>query len=546
MDSSMRLAQIRNRTIASWNNTKSDTKQENKTYNEFRLYNILGNLPLYVNGILDNSVIATVTDTENYSLDKAVFLALADLFMYQATQNLGPTHCSRLNYLWFASLAQAYNWVRNSGPIVGTKDAWNWNTRHPLNSDTDIFLWMNRFLLFLMPYFIPGYTGSPLLQKEEEVIGPNVSRVAEVARIQEIAHWSDFKTAWLAWWAFREMDGSLEAALPPSPSDNPNGTQSLNVATDADDPNTFPYPERWTPLKLGPKTQKYLTYDWKSVVSTGLSEADETAVEAAANAFYPDTATRQSEIAEVVQITAELTDTEKITAEFWAGGPFTISPPGMCIWFWKQYMQTFNIAYSRGFDVFFYSVLDLAIHIFETSRITWGLKKTHMQARPIQEIRRWYRGQTLIGYNGQPIAGELWVPYQEVDFVSPPFGDFPSGHSSFSESFALVMTDWFGPTIPTSSPQSISDLSLLSPVFQTAQTNVFGVFVFPAKASLIQPGIVPASPITLQWTSWQDMANSAGLSRKYGGIHATSAHTSSQALSQELHTRLKNLWFSPA
>jgi hypothetical protein len=38
------------------------------------------------------------------------------------------------------------------------------------------------------------------------------------------------------------------------------------------------------------------------------------------------------------------------------------------------------------------------------------------------------------------------------------------------------------------------------------------------------------------------MADEAGISRKYGGIHATSAHTSSQALANELHTILKSAW----
>jgi hypothetical protein len=30
------------------------------------------------------------------------------------------------------------------------------------------------------------------------------------------------------------------------------------------------------------------------------------------------------------------------------------------------------------------SLLDLGLHFFEGSRVTWGLKQKHMQARPIQ------------------------------------------------------------------------------------------------------------------------------------------------------------------
>ncbi len=543
MDSSSRTERIRNRTIFTWYTDKPSYKREqtNEKSNQTRLERVVGSLPFIVNGIPEMQT--SDSNPPHYSLDEAVFLALEDLLRYEAAQNLGPTRCSRYNYLWFATLVMGYSWIRSSSRISGVKDTWNWSIHYLLESETDIYLWMNRLLVFCMPYFIPGYDASTLLAKERLVF-PTQDIVAEVNRVQSSGHWSTFQAAWLTWWNYRSTDGSVQAAVPPVAADLPNGTQVLTVSTSADNPNTFPLPLLWTPLSLGGKTQKYLTYTWKDVLSTGLTTSDENAIEAAALTLYPDEAARETEIAEVVAITNTLTDTQKVTAEFWAGGPFTVSPPGMCIWFWKEYMQAFDVAHQRGFDVFFYSGFDLAIHIFETGRLVWGLKKARMQARPIQDIRRLYRGQTLTKYDGTPILGELWVPYQETDFVTPPFADFPSGHSAFSQSFALVMTDWFGASIPSSAQTRRSDLSLLSPVFQEAQTGVYGSFVFPAQASLIQIGVVPSAPITLQWSSWQDMANSAGLSRKYGGIHATSAHTGSQALSNELHGHIRNRWFS--
>lgn len=536
MDAGARLERLRNRTIATWNATKPDTKREqhNEKSNQVRLCRILGDLPFFTNGKPED--LTLIPTSHHYSLEDAVFMALQDLFVYEAAQNLGPTKCSRINYLWFASLTQAYNWVQ--GGMSGTRDAWNWDVRHLLDS-SELFLWMNRFLIFAMPYFIPDYSTSALLVNEKKAVdSENITE--EVARIQTKGHWAEFQNAWLAWWAYRQADGSIQAVIPPTSAELPNGSLSLDVA-DTVDPNTFPHPESWTPLKIGTKTQNYLTFNWKSVLGTGLSEADEAAVEAAANALFPSDSERASEIAEIVQIVGSLTDSQKVQADFWAGGPYTISPPGMCIWFWKQYMQTFRIAQTRGYRTFFHSGLDLAIHIFETSRLVWGLKKLHMQARPIQEIRRRYRGQILTGYDGQPIAAEQWMPFQETNFVTPPFADFPSGHSAFSQSFALVMTRWFGPTIPTSAPAIEKDLSLLSPVFAAAQTNAFGTFVFPAGAGQIQPGI-PAQPVRLAWSTWQEMANSAGLSRLYGGIHAITAHTGSQALATALHTVLQEVW----
>jgi hypothetical protein len=201
------------------------------------------------------------------------------------------------------------------------------------------------------------------------------------------------------------------------------------------------------------------------------------------------------------------------------------------LWFWRVFVS------AKGVDVarFIFPGLDLTLHLFETGRIVWGLKKFHMQARPIQEIRRLYQGQSVKKYDGTDILGESWVPYQETNFVTPPFADFPSGHSAFSRSFANVMNDWFGAAIDTSLRVNMEDIRLISPAL-LSQTQKLGTFVFNAGASLIQNGIVPATSVALSWATWDSMAESAGLSRKYGGIHATSAHTGSVAAANSLHT----------
>jgi hypothetical protein len=65
--------------------------------------------------------------------------------------------------------------------------------------------------------------------------------------------------------------------------------------------------------------------------------------------------------------------------------------------------------------------------------------------------------------------------------------------------------------------------------------------------SEVQPMVVPTNTITFNWTTWSDMALSAGLSRQYGGIHAISAHQGSVAAMNVLHPLLKSYWnLSPA
>jgi hypothetical protein len=242
-----------------------------------------------------------------------------------------------------------------------------------------------------------------------------------------------------------------------------------------------------------------------------------------------------------------LTDTQKVIAEFWAGGPFTVAPPGMFVWFWKEYMLSTNTTINHDYTSFFYSAFELGIQLFEISRLVWGLKKDNMQARPIQDIRRLYASVpadgTIKKYDGTNIAGNVWVPYQASNFVTPPFADFPSGHSGFSQCFANVMTKWFGSSIPSTTPRTVSDMNLLSKIFTGVnQTTSFGSYTIPAGVSEIQSGIVPASPITLTWSTWQDMATSAGVSRQYGGIHCVSANTGSQVVANNLLGYVNTNW----
>jgi hypothetical protein len=224
----------------------------------------------------------------------------------------------------------------------------------------------------------------------------------------------------------------------------------------------------------------------------------------------------------IQQITASLTDQQKIMAEFWAGGPGTVSPPLIFAWLWKEYVRSSTTISCANL---MFSFLDLAIHLFEGSRVTWRIKSQYMQARPIQEIRRRYAGQQIASWNGM-IDGAQWVPYQKSNFVTPPFADFPSGHSHFSKAFAITMNKWFGPTI-TKNAIDYDIETIISPLFVANELSMYGDFIIPSGASNIQTGVTPLHPVLLSFTTWDDMANQAGLSRLYGGIHASSANTAS-------------------
>lgn len=95
------------------------------------------------------------------------------------------------------------------------------------------------------------------------------------------------------------------------------------------------------------------------------------------------------------------------------------------------------------------------------------------------------------------IRAKLWTAYQKNTFVTPPFAGFVSGHSTFSRAAAEVMTLFTG-----------------DPFFPGG----LGQFVAPADTYL-PPEMGPTQPTALQWATYYDAADEAGISRIWSGIH---------------------------
>jgi hypothetical protein len=90
-----------------------------------------------------------------------------------------------------------------------------------------------------------------------------------------------------------------------------------------------------------------------------------------------------------------------------------------------------------------------------------------------------------------------WMPYQASNFVTPPFPGYTSGHSTFSRAGAVVLAEFTG-----------------SEFFPGG----LGTFVAEGGEYLrFEDG--PTETVTLQWATYADAADEAGLSRRFGGIH---------------------------
>ena len=486
-----------------------------------------------------------------HQTDTAVLLALQQLLVYCAplTNPGGPTVMARTVYVWFLSVAGGANWTQAAlGPLLpNITDGWDWSVQPVAFNVADQSTWTTLILLQVMTTMVPGYNPAALLAFEQGTRGwtPAQQTSAQMA-VMATGNWAGWLSAWNTWRAYRAADGSATASTggtpATAPSVFPNGSTYLDVNGTVN-PASYPYPDLWTPLLInGTVRQKYYTYAWHDVSSTCLSSGDESDLSGTAAPFFPTTGQRTTEIGDLVTLTANLTDTEKVTAEWWAGGPGTVTPPGMMVWFWKNYVSTYRVFEVLGPSVFWKSGLQLAVNLFEAGRVVWGLKRDYLQARPIQEVRRLFYGQTVTGFDGVSISGESWIPFQEASFVTPGFPDFPSGHSAYSQVFASTMAQWFGPSVRSDGVVALSDLTLMSPMFTGTQTGPYGSVVVPSGSSLVQPSVVPSAPVTLSWPTWQSLADSAGISRQYGGIHCPSAHVASQAVATQLVGLVRGYW----
>lgn len=485
---------------------------------------------------IDSSPPCSFRDSVLYSFN--IFLH------YIVLKGWGPTVASRALYIWFMATTAAWNWIQTTSRLSGIHDSWNWTTHFPIRTNStnqDQFIWANHAIVDMLQYAFPLYNISGLLTDERNMFNWTIQEQADrVANVQEIGNWNTLLSNWTEWINIRTNDESISNSTKQPTADDAVNI-GLQLLTNSATLPTFVDSTKWTPLKLPmkPTKQGYLTFFWDNVRSTGITSSQEQDLDIIADTHFITGVGRDTELLAVAQMSETLTDSQKMAAEFWAGGPNTVTPPGMFAWFWKEYIRTNTPSVS----VTLFSGLDLAIHLFEGARVTWRNKSRKVQARPIQEIRILHGTETFKSWNGTDISGNMWMPYQEATFVTPPFADYPSGHSHFSQGFAHTMKSWFGPNVPTTITTK-SDLILLSPIFSgvPVQTGNFADVTIPMGKSIVQATTVPAAPVTFSWNTWQGIANSAGMSRLYGGIHCMSAHVGSQAIADGLHTHLNSIW----
>ena len=267
-------------------------------------------------------------------------------------------------------------------------------------------------------------------------------------------------------------------------------------------------------------------------------------------------------------------DFGRVLAEFWADGPQSETPPGHWNTIANDVSDDPALEHRIGgtgpevgrleWDVKLYLALNGAVH--DAAVAAWGAKRHYDYARPISMIR--YLGglgqstdpsgpsynpaglplidglievitpeSTAAGERHQHLEfnlGEIavrswtngsvtgvpgvgwilardWSTYQRQTFVTPSFAAYVSGHSTFSRAGAEVLTAITG-----------------SPWFPGG----LGSHTVPVGELEFEDG--PTTDVVLQWASYYDASDQAGLSRLYGGIHVRADDLDGRVLGSRL------------
>ncbi|MGK7949185.1 MAG: DUF6851 domain-containing protein [Xenococcaceae cyanobacterium] len=211
----------------------------------------------------------------------------------------------------------------------------------------------------------------------------------------------------------------------------------------------------------------------------------------------------------IIDVSANLTDEQKLTAEFWEDGAGTSFPPGT----WMSFGQFVSARDDHSLDEDAQLFFALGNAVFDAGIATWEAKTYYDYARPVRTVRE--LGELgLIGEFNPELGGfaiEAWAGAEQgtqtilaTDFLtyqtpgsdpSPPFAEYTSGHSAFSAAGAEILQLFTG-----------SDRFGASVTFEPGQSR-------------FEPGFTPQTTVTLNWDSFSEAADEAGLSRIYGGIH---------------------------
>ena len=328
----------------------------------------------------------------------------------------------------------------------------------------------------------------------------------------------------------------------PAAGGDPNRWVPLVVPTGAVvDGNGLPVWSRDDPSSF--ETQTFLTPHWGAVTPFALTAGDQFRpappprlgsdapyVDAQGGTSTNDEAFR-AQAAEVLALSGELDDRHKVIAEFWADGPHSWTPPGH----WVQLAVGVSLRDRHTLEQDICMFLALGGALLDAGIAAWDAKRAYDYVRPATAIPYLYGGSRVRAWAGpnlgtRDIDASEWRPYQAATFVTPPFAEYVSGHSTFSRAAAEVLTGYTG------SERMYDGRTLLGRDYDgDGVEDLFGQHIAAPGTLAFETG--PSSTVALRWQTFREAADEAGVSRLYGGIHFQDADLRGRVLGSEVGRR---------
>jgi hypothetical protein len=292
----------------------------------------------------------------------------------------------------------------------------------------------------------------------------------------------------------RKMDGSnqygMEEGSDGTPYFNYIGYEPVNSPDENVDINRW-QPKYFADGEGGRFAPECLTPYWQLVTPITLDSAAQ---------FRPGpppmigTKQLEQEVQEVIEMQANLTDAEKALVEFMRDGPKSVQQAGHWLIFAQDVSRRDNHNLDEDVKMYFLNQIT-AMDAFIAS---WDSKMFYDYARPYALVHEYYEDQKIQAWGGPDVGmtemdGSQWRPYSPETFLCPPFPSYVSGHSCVSGACSKALELYTG-------------------------SDEFGSSIDLVAGALTEPENV-GDTVTLEFPTFTETAEMAGISRVLGGYH---------------------------
>jgi hypothetical protein len=203
---------------------------------------------------------------------------------------------------------------------------------------------------------------------------------------------------------------------------------------------------------------------------------------------YHHRAAYRQQADQVIRASANLTDQRKMTAEFFNDKVATFGAVARAVNFGGHYDTVQTVEYVAR------SIMTL----HDSTIATWYFMRKFDSVRPFSAIRYLYGDKKITAWGGpgtgtvSDITGDEWQAYLYRD-ADADYPSYPSVTAAACLAFAQLARDALG------------------------TDNVDISVPTPKGSSVVEPGITPATDLTLHWSTLSDFATDCGQSGIWGG-----------------------------